>query len=177
LHVDYINLRKKYLSPKDIIGGDLYEWMKQVAQWTIPRNLSAIIVGSDDAELQFLADFKYVLKQCGFDIDNLSVLRPEDQAGMQEIQESAVLVLSSVVSTGRFFVDVNRELRLANHSGMRVFATSFVVSPSRTQYKNVSTSLTQGTKGFKYSYLHFNKIYIGSKNLSPWTKELGAVLN
>lgn len=171
LHVDYINLRKKYLDQNNN-GGELFNWMKQVVQWTIPRNLSAIVVGSGNAEKKFLDDFKKVLSECDFDTSTLYELSPEDQNGMQKIGTGAVLVLSSAVSTGRFFVDVNRELRLAKQNGMRVFATSFVVSPSRIQYKNIQTSLTQGTNGFKYSYLNFNKIFIGSKNLSPWTKEL-----
>jgi len=172
LHVDYINLRKKFLSENNTIEGKLYEWMKQVVQWTIPRNLSAIVVSSGDADKQLLKDFEKVLDECGFKTNKLSILEPEDQTRMQRIADGAVLVLSSAVSTGRFFVDVNRELRLAKQSGMRVFATPFVVSPSRSQYKNVLTSLTQGSNGFKYSYLHFNKIYIGNKNLSPWAKEL-----
>ena len=171
LYLDYINLSKYYTDKSDS-DNKLNKWMKQVVQWTIPINLFAIVAGSGDAEQQLLADFKKVLFECGFDTNKLSELKPEDQLGMREIKDRAVLILSSAVSTGRFFVDVNRELRLAKQSGMRIFATPFVVSPSRSQYKNVLTSLTQGSNGFKYSYVHFNKIYIGSKNLSSWAKEL-----
>lgn len=171
IYVNYLNLRKHYLD-KSADDNKLHSWMKQVVQWTIPRNLTAIIVDSDAASNQLFLDFKDVLTECNFYTDSISRLQPHDQIEMQKIDEGSVLVLSPAVSTGRFFVDVNRELRLAKHKGMRVFATPFVVAPSREQYKTLLTSLTQGTNNFKYSYVSFNRIYTGGKVISSWDKEL-----
>ena len=171
LYVDYIKLRQTYVDQNNITG-KLYDWMKQVVQWTIPRNLAAIVVNTGIAERQLLNDFISVLNECEFNANEISILEPDDQTGMQKIKDGAVLVLSPAISTGRFFVDINRALRLAKQSGMRIFATPFVVAPSSIQFKKISNSLTQAVEGFKYSFLNFHKIYIGSKDLSPWVKEL-----
>jgi hypothetical protein len=173
IFVNYQNLRNYYYG-KVKRDNKLYWWIKQVVQWTIPRNLSAIIVDSEIAP-ELFADFKDVLTECEFDMASISKLKPDDQIKMQSIDEGSVLVLSPAISTGRFFVDVNRELRLAKHKGMRVFATPFVVAPSRDQFKTLSISLTQGTNGFKYDYVSFNRIYAGGRGLSSWDKELDLI--
>ena len=94
---------------------------------------------------------------------------------MSELQNDAVLVLAPAVSTARVFVDVNRALRLANHGGMRIFATPFVVAPSKKQFDDTRISLTQGTDGFKYHYLHLHTLFLCSKSISSWVKELDVV--
>ena len=108
--------------------------------------------------------FKQVFTDCSFDLSDIDEIDLDDQESMQGLEDSAVLVLSPAVSTGHVFVDVNRALRLANHDGMRVFATPFVVAPSEAQFKSVNITLTQGTRGFKYSYLKFQKIFLTNFN-------------
>jgi hypothetical protein len=174
IYINYINLRNHYYEkePKD---NKLYGWIKQVVQWTVPRNLSAIIVDSGEESDILLSDFKDVLSEVGFDMSTISILKPSDQSKMLSIEENSVLVLSPAITTGRFFVDVNRELRLAKHKGMRVFATAFVVAPSREQFRTLSNSLTHGTNGFKYNYVSFHRIYTGGRGISSWDKELDLI--
>ena len=177
LYVDYSELRNNFIDDKNILSSekDLYKWMKQIVEWSLPKNLSAIISPRDTASRTLLSDFKYVLEKCGVDLKNIKDIDPEEQDKMDEVGDSAVLILSPVVSSAHVFVDINRALRLAKHSGMRVFATPFAVSPCLAQSKNIYTSLTQGTNGFKYSYLKFKTMFLSSKNLSPWDKEIEVV--
>lgn len=177
LFVDYGELRKEYLGEADCLDkdADLYKWMLKTVRWTIPKNLSAIIYSDDDQSKILLEDFKSVLNDCGYSSNEIISIANDDQSSMEHIKDSSVLVLSSVVSTGHIFVDVNRALRLAGHTGMRIFATPYVVSPSEKQFKSVNSSLTQGTKGFKYHYVTFQKIFLSSKNLSPWDSELEVI--
>ena len=174
IYINYINLSNYYYEKEDK-DNKLYGWIKQVVQWTIPRNLSAIIVDTSSAAERLYSDFERVLIESEFDIKLISKLRPDDQVMMQSINDGSVLVLSPAITSGRFFVDVNRELRLAKHVGMRVFATPFVVAPSRDQFKTLSISLTQATNGFKYDFVNFNRIYSGGKGVSSWAKELDLI--
>ncbi len=172
LFVDYIELRKSYLDKSELSKDkDLYKWIKKIIEWKIPSNLTAIISSKSKDSLALVDDFKQVFSDCGFNLNDITEIELDDNAAMQRIGGNSVLVLSPAVSTGHVFVDVNRALRLANHDGMRIFATPFVVAPSKAQFKNVNASLTQGTRGFKYSYLNFRKMFLTSKNLSSWSKE------
>jgi hypothetical protein len=172
LYVDYINLKESFKLEKI---HKLQEWIKQVVTWSIPNNLSAIVIGEGTSEKSLLNDFKLTLKANGFDLSKIKELDSGDVTQMQALGDKSVLVLSSVISSGRFFIDVNRELRLANHSGMRIFATPFVVAPSRKQHASFVSSLTQGPNGFKYTFISFNKIFTGNKSLSSWRKELDVI--
>ncbi|MFT6403090.1 MAG: hypothetical protein ACJA2D_002415 [Pseudohongiellaceae bacterium] len=180
LHVDYPELRKMYaddsgsLIKEDAEKNHLYKWIEQVVCWSIPKKFAAVIFEDTDECRLLLKDFKDVLGENHF--MDYQVVKHEDQKALNDLKCDAVLVLSPAVSTGHIFIDVNRALRLADHSGMRIFATPFVVAPSRDQFKNVNTSLTEGPNGFKYAYLQFRKMYLSSKNLSPWKKELDFVI-
>ncbi|MBU2887473.1 hypothetical protein KO507_17040 [Gilvimarinus agarilyticus] len=177
LYVDYVELRKSYEGGGGELDreADLYKWIRQVVEWTVPRSLSTIIYCSDPASVQLVDDFKSVLKQCGFDVDNLRVINESSQSAMDDIKDSAVLVLSPAITTAHVFVDVNRSLRLAKHTGMRTFATPFVVSPSKSQFESVNKSLTQGVGGFKYHFVKFKKLYLNGKYVSPWERELDVI--
>lgn len=176
LFIDYIELRKLYLDGNKLSKTkDLYKWIKKIVEWKIPKNLKAIISSKSKDSVALVSDFKQVFFDCGFDLSSIGGIDLDDQASMKGVGEDSVLVLSPAVSTGHVFVDVNRALRLANHDGMRIFATPFVVAPSEEQFKSVNISLTQGTRGFKYSYLKFQKMFLTSKNLSSWSKELEVI--
>lgn len=177
LFVDYLELRKEYLCSCGELSknSDLYIWIKKIVEWKIPRNIKAIISPRLKDAVGLVNDFKQVFADCGFDINDIREFGIDDQKSMEGIKNSSVLILSPVVSTGHVFVDVNRALRLANHEGMRVFATPFVVAPSEAQFNSVNTSLTQGIMGFKYSYLKFKKIFLTSKNISSWSKEIEVI--
>lgn len=179
LYVDYLELRKHYLDEHNKLDKEeeLYKWILKTVEWTIPKNLSAIIYPENEQSVALLEDFKSVLQECRFNLDGIKEIKNSDQIAIEKIKNNAVLIISPAVSTAHIFVDVNRALRLANHTGMRTFATPFVVAPSEEQFKSVNTSLTQGTKGFKYNYLKFQKIFLSSKNLSPWDKELEVIKN
>lgn len=142
--------------------------------------MAAIIAPStDDNDSDILvSDFKKELINSGFLFEGenaVKVVTPERLDDIFPLGSKAVLILSPAISTGRYFVDINRELRLADHSGMRVFASPFVVSPSSKQFDTLETSLKQGTNGFKYSFLSFHRIVTGSKNPTSWQKELEVV--
>lgn len=179
LFVDYIKLREMFLGSGGELDKDkaLYKWILKTVEWTIPRNLSAIVFTEGEHSRCLLNDFKAALADCKFNLEYIEEIEIKDQNSMQSIKSNSVLILSPAVSTAHVFVDVNRALRLAGQTGMRIFATPFVVSPSEKQFKDVNTSLTQGTKGFKYHYVKFQTIFLSSKNLSPWDKELEVIKN
>jgi hypothetical protein len=186
IYVDYLKLRSNYvncncktksiacLKVKDddlCSNSRLYQWMEQIVQWSVPRNLKGIVIGSSDVETRLLNDFKTVLAKNEFDLENIKTIEPDDHNEMSSLGSNSVLVLSNVISSGNCFVDVNRSLRLANHDGMRVFVTAFTTSPSRKRFNNFKVSVTQGTNGFKYALFSYKTIYVGDKKNSSWKQE------
>jgi hypothetical protein len=186
IYVDYLKLRSNYVNcdckTKNIacskVKGDdlcsnskLYQWMEQIVQWSVPRNLKRIIIGSSDVETRLLNDFQTVLAENEFDLAKIKAIEPDDHDDMSSLGSNSVLVLSNVISSGNSFVDVNRSLRLANHHGMRIFVTAFTTSPSRKRFSNFKVSVTQGSNGFKYAFFSYKIIYVGDKNNSSWKQE------
>jgi len=171
LHIDYLKFKSKYFN--DDSNNELKTWMKQVATWSIPKNLAAIVIGSQPDERDFYEDFKSVLIDCGFDFgeDGISMLHGDDHDGLEKIKNGAVLILSPVITSGNYFVDINRSLRLANHNGMRIFATAFVTAPSKAQNERFKKSLTFATNGFSYGFYSYKTGSFGRKNNSTWDKE------
>ncbi|MBA6415561.1 hypothetical protein H4J50_05985 [Colwellia sp. 6M3] len=190
IYVDYLKLRENYLKcvwkqgteieesvcirkktddlcPKSL----LYKWIEQIVQWSIPRNLKGVIVGDSPQDKALFNDFKVVLSVNGFDLSNIEEINQEDQDKMSTLGVNSVLILSSVISSGNCFVDINRSLRLANHNGMRIFATTYTTAPSRNRFKSFNVSVTQGTNGFKYAFFSYQTIYVGDNKNSSWIRE------
>lgn len=169
LYVDYLKLRAKYFDEDK----KLYGWIKQVVSWSVPKNLAAIIVRKSDADDLFCEDFKVILKEHGFVFDDstVDIVRPDDDKKMAKIGDGAILILSPVISSGNYFVDVNRSLRLAGHKGMRVFATAYLTSPSREHCKRFKNSLIMATNDFRYAFHSYKTIYVDSKYNSTWVAE------
>lgn len=169
--IDYLCFKKEYL--KDDSKNCLRAWMKQVATWSVPKDLKAIVIGYGTDQDAFYEDFKLVLIDCGFsfETDCIKKIHYDDDDGLAGIRDSAVLILSPVITSGNYFVDINRSLRLAGHRGMRVFATAFVTAPSRAQHELFKKSLTFATNGFSYGFYSYKTGYFGSKNNSIWAEE------
>jgi hypothetical protein len=171
LYVEYAKLRQKYLNGNDVIGGELFNWMQQIVTWAIPRNLKAIVIDGGKSNGALLEDFKRALRVNDFDTGNLSILNGEQNKELSGLKNGAVLVLAAALSSGHYFIDINRSLRLAGHSGMRVFVTPFMVSTDTKQFDQFKTSLTQGFNGFKYLYFNYRMILIGDKLKTTWEYE------
>jgi hypothetical protein len=173
LYVDYLQVNKVPVEDPAITESksslELKEWMLQIASWSVPRNLSAVIVGPEDVDEKIYSDFELALEQCEFDFSKISKIRPD--ADMEAIGDGAVLVLSPVITSGNCFVDINRSLRLAGHKGMRIFVTVFVTAQSEKQHRNFKISLKRATNGFSYSFHSYRTMYIGSKANSTWIAE------
>ncbi|TQV87567.1 hypothetical protein [Aliikangiella coralliicola] len=170
VHVDYSELRKNYLS-KGKVSGKLFEWLNQVVKWSIPKNLKCIVIGNDESDIIFLKDVKHVLKNNGFELKNITEIHADSHSEMCEIGEGGVLILSSAISSGHNFVDVNRALRLAGHKGMRIFVTAFTTSHTVKEFNLFKQSLTQGFNGFRYAFFTYKKISLGDKSISSWESE------
>jgi hypothetical protein len=173
LYVDYLKVSEKYYHEegKYVDGkiSKIKEWMRQVANWSVPRNLTAVIVGCEDEDEKFYEDFKLELGECGFDFSIISKIRTDSDLG--NIGDGAVLILSPVITSGNYFVDINRSLRLAGHKGMRIFVTAFVTAQSEEQHISFKNSLKRATNGFSYSFHAYKSMYIGSKLNSTWLVE------
>ena len=87
-----------------------------------------------------------------------------------------VLVLSPVTATGRLFSRVNRELRLGEHRGNRIFLSPFVMAPSTHAFTSLRNSLCYAPEGFKYQFLNFMSLRVGHSAIDDsWSQEAALI--
>jgi hypothetical protein len=169
LFFDYDEFRNSHINNQE--DEKYLLWLNQVIRWVIPNNVNGIICDSKNAKSRFLTDVKNAISNNGFDLGGIVEYNSEDYESFKKIGDKAVLVISTAISSGHSFVDVNRSLRLASHKGMRIFIAPFVTAPSRDIHEKFEKSLCQGTNGFNYVFKCYKKVFIGEKSNTTWVRE------
>jgi hypothetical protein len=147
-----------------------FDWLKSAIIWNVPFGIKFVIFESTDpaASAIFTAIEKLLPS-------NLIVI---DCANIQqhEFGDCSVLVLAPVISTGRLFLKVNRDLRMADHTGPRLFACILSLFKSKKVFGIFEKSLTQARGDYKYKFLSYKTMFVGeNKNTHVWLDELKVV--
>ena len=149
----------------------LQSWIERAINWYVPRNLGWIIHdSSDEGHGALLECVQRILGAQGYP-KNLRLCDVRD--GFDRIWgDVGVLVLSPVTATGRLFSRVNRELRLGEHRGNRIFLSPFVMAPSTHAFTSLRNSLCYAPEGFKYQFLNFMSLRVGHSAIDDsWSQE------
>lgn len=144
------------------------EWLEKVIKWYLPTNLGWVIADTTHEGRMLYEAFDKKLKAVGID-NSFSVIGIKD-AGREVVGDKAVVVLVPAISSGRTLLNLNRELRLSNHAGNRIFICPFALSSSEEELKKLKNSLLQGLGGLKYLFLSCFDLYVGRQENS-WELE------
>ena len=73
---------------------------------------------------------------------------------------------------------LNRELRLSEHSGNRVFIVPFALVRSNTELSTLRSGLKYGPNGFRYQFLNYMTIACGAESAEDsWEREWSLIEN
>lgn len=147
-----------------------FDWLKTAVIWNIPFGIKFVIFESEDpaARAIFTGIEKYLPS-------DLIVIDCSD-IRKHKFNDCSVLVLAPVISTGRLFLKVNRDLRMADHTGPRLFACILSLFKSKKVFGIFEKSLTQARGDYKYKFLSYKTMFVGeNKNTNVWLEELKVV--
>lgn len=172
VYVDFFKFSEKCLGENAEERKNFESWLDRIAKWKIPAGLKFLCFDkSIDANSKLKDLFVQSLDRSGFNVANLQVVDSSDHKKLSSVGDSPIVIFSSAISSGRFFNDVNRELRLAGHTGMRIFLAGFATPDCQSSHSHFVRSLSRGVTGFDYSVHIYKTIFVGHVEYSPWKTE------
>lgn len=154
----------------DRYADQFFDWLKTAIIWNIPFGIKFIVFeGSDPAARAIFTEIKKYLPNNVIAIDCADI-------NQHKFDDCSVLVLAPVISTGRLFLKVNRDLRMADHTGPRVFVCILSLFKSKKGFSIFEKSLTQARGDYKYKLFSYKTMYVGeNKSIQVWLYELKVV--
>jgi len=140
------------------------EWIKYLVNWKIPASVTSVILDlKNEASKMLLEDIEMEAYR------SYEVFDFQDVSGLD--RNGGVLVISPVLSTGRKYAKLNSDLRIFNHSGVRIFVAPFITFSDSNSFGIFKKSLCFGPKGRKYIFECFQEIFLGNLDNSLFKLE------
>ncbi|OZY87591.1 hypothetical protein CBP51_11665 [Cellvibrio mixtus] len=154
-----------YLS--SVLSLDFYTWLERVVIWNIPFGIKYIAFDiNDPASAILFSKLKEILPNTVESLDLSDISNIENK-------NCSVIVISPVISTGRVFLKANRDLRMIEHSGPRIFINICSLFKSQTSFSIFEKSLLQSPGDFKYKLFSFQTLFVGeTESTHNWNNEL-----
>lgn len=162
----YINI--KYYLEND---KKLKEWVERVLMWHAPAKTKYLAYDFNDEQSKALVyEIRVILNKSQIlqNIDDVDV----NSLAKTDAGDSSIIIVSSVISSGRSLLKINRDLRFAGHTGNRMYIAPIVTSKSKDAFDDFLATLKWGAHGFKYSFYSYITTTIGNEGLkNPWNLE------
>jgi len=162
-----------YINAKKHIETDATHtsWIKKTVEWNTLFNIKWIIYDARSEASKLLAE------------QILRILLDKNILGVELIDSNGDLagvtgtdsafIVSAVVRTGKSFLNINRKLRLSQHSGHRTFISIFSIFTAKENFLKFKNSVCYSPNDLKYNFIAHHCAYIGhSEGKNSWELEL-----
>lgn len=150
------------------IKDKLTHWTDELIQWHVPTSLKWVVTHVGDPWCELFLDRIRKFHHSEIDIIDFKDVLKKDF----EQSKDALLTYAPAVGSGDLFVGLNRDLRIARHDGMRVFASSFQLYKGSQNRERARKSILFGPDFKKYRLFIQYELNIPYRyDSSSWEKE------
>lgn len=158
-----------YDTEDDKLTEKIQKWIRKTIIFHAPPTILRIIL---DDEQDFLSSIFCIELRKVFPKFEISKFRDIQDIDFKD-SDHAIIAFAPAISSGNVFASLNRNLRLANHSGMRIFVTPFFLYQGSVAKKSFLNSITYGPELTKYKFFNLFDLNVTSNRIkSSWELEL-----
>lgn len=173
--IQYFN----FLNGNEKKKNELCNWILNGFGWYAPFDIKYIIYDESDQQSKSFYDFitASLSADRGLSKKFAGLIRVDLNQVVSKIKnDGSVVIISPVISSGRQFLKINRDLRIVSHEKQRVFISLFSIFRSKNDYDLFSKSLILGPSGMKYQFLNYSSVFVGNDfQRMSWKNELDVV--
>ncbi|CAI8844795.1 hypothetical protein [Pseudomonas soli] len=161
----HINAEKLHRS------SELKNWLSALVKNHVPASTKWLVIDTSDVSSKFFSKaIKTALPDMG---ESLKIIDYKDAIDEKfNSSKDALLAFAPVIGSGNIFMSLNRDLRIAKHDGMRIFATFIHLYKGETQRDQFKKSLVYGPEFNQYKFFAKNKISMPFRHeKSSWEME------
>ncbi|TBW35037.1 hypothetical protein E0E54_13040 [Azotobacter chroococcum] len=159
------------------INQKISEWLLDLAKGHIPSSTKWIVIDKQDPVSERLAT--EIMRNISKDESSLSILDFKEAIDIDfGNSKDALIAFAPVIGSGNIFMSLNRDLRIAKHDGMRIFATLLHLYKGEKQKDQFRKSLVYGPNFSQYKFFARHEINMPARyNKSSWDLESKLILN